>query len=138
MFRTNDLQNNIYSSMAVDKNVTFNKLYLFVPNLIPSVETQLTFKEATQNNYKFSFDEYYTERRVISDQITQIDVGSSQQVNSPQYLIAAHQSRDRTDTPNKNNNIALFDDINLQKYHVEIDGQQYPQDSVLVNYEQND
>ena len=56
-FKTNDLQNIIYSSMAEDIIVTINNLYLYVPNLIPSVETQVMFNEATQNNYKISYDE---------------------------------------------------------------------------------
>ena len=137
-FKTNDLQNIIYSSMADDINVTINKLYLYIPNLIPSVETQVMFNEATQNNYKISFDEWYTERRIISDTITQLDIGTSQHVNSPKYLIGAHQTRIRADTANKNNNIAIFDNLNLQKYYVEIDSVRYPRDSVLVNYKQND
>ena len=137
-FKTNDLQNIIYSSMADDINVTINNLYLYVPNLIPSVETQVMFNEATQNNYKISFDELYTERRIISDTITQMDIGTSQHVNSPKYLIGAHQTRIRADTANKNNNIAIFDNLNLQKYYVEIDSVRYPRDNVLVNYEQND
>ena len=137
-FKTNDLQNIIYSSMADDINVTINNLYLYVPNLIPSVETQVMFNEATQNNYKISFDEWYTERRIISDTITQLDIGTSQHVNSPKYLIGAHQTRIRADTANKNNNIAIFDNLNLQKYYVEIDSVRYPRDNVLINYEQND
>ena len=137
-FKANDLQNIIYSSMADDINVTINNLYLYVPNLIPSVETQVIFNEATQNNYKISFDEWYTERRVISDTITQTDIGTSQHVNSPKYLIGAHQTRTRADTANKNNNIAIFDNLNLHKYYVEIDSVKYPRDNVLVNYEQND
>ena len=36
-FKTNDLQNIIYSSMADGINVTNNNLYLYVPNLIPNV-----------------------------------------------------------------------------------------------------
>ena len=64
ILKTNDTQDNIYTSMADDINVTINNLDLFVPNSIPSVEAQLMFKEATQNNYKTSYDEYYTERRV--------------------------------------------------------------------------
>ena len=138
MFKTNDLQNIIYSSMADDINVTINNLYLYAPNLKPNVETQVRFKEATQNIYKISYDEYYPERRVTSDMITQADIGSSQQVNSPKYLIGAHQTRARADTANKNNNIAIFDNLNLHKYYVEIDGVRYPRDSVLVNCEQND
>ena len=137
-FKTNDFQNIIYSSMVDDINVTINNLYLYVPNLIPDVETQVMFNEAIQNNYKISFDEYYTERRVISETITQWDIGSSQKVNSPKYLIGAHQTRTRADTANKNNKIAIFDNLSLQKYYVEIDSVRYPRDSVLVNYEQND
>ena len=129
MFKTIDLQNIIYTSMADDMNVTINNLYLYVPNLIPSVETQVMFNEATQNNYKISYDEYFTERRVMSDMITQADIGSSQKVNSPKDLIGSHQTRTRADTAAKNNKIAMFDNIDLRKYYVEIDGQRYPRDS---------
>ena len=55
-FKTANLQDIIYTSMADDISVTINSLYLYIPNLIPSVETQLLFNEATQNNYKISFD----------------------------------------------------------------------------------
>ena len=48
--KTNDTQDITYTSMDGDINVTNNILYLFVPNLIRSVETQLMFNEATQNN----------------------------------------------------------------------------------------
>ena len=137
-FNSNDLQNIIYLSMADDINVTNNNLYLYLPNLIPSVESRVMFNEATQNNFKISFDEWYTERRVISDTITQLDFGTSQHVKSPKNLIGAHQTRTRADTANKNNNIAIFDNLNLQKFYVEIDSVRYRRDSNLVNYEQND
>ena len=61
LFKTANLQDIIYTSMEDDINVTINSLYLYIPNLIPSVETQLMFNEATQSNYKISFDEWYTE-----------------------------------------------------------------------------
>ena len=115
VFETNHLQNIIYSSMADDINVTINNLYLYVPILIPNVETQVMFNEATQNKYKISYDKKFTKRRVISDLITQVDIRSSQQVNSPKYLIGAHQTRARADTANKTNNIAIFDNLNLHK-----------------------
>ena len=41
--------------MDDDINVTVNNLFSFVPILIPSVDTQLMFNEATQNNNKISF-----------------------------------------------------------------------------------
>ena len=91
MFKTADLQDVIYSSMADDINVTINNLYLFIPNLIPSVETQLMFNEATQNNYQISYDDWYTERRVLSDLLVQHDIGSAQQVNCPKYMISAQR-----------------------------------------------
>ena len=49
MFKTNDLQDNIYTSMADDIIVINISLFLYIPNLIRSVETQLRFNEATQN-----------------------------------------------------------------------------------------
>ena len=138
ILETNDLQNIIYSSMADDINVTNNNLYLYVPYLIPSVETQVMFIGATQNNYKISYDEYFTERRVISDQITHFHIGSSQNVQSPKYIIGAHQTRATADTANKNNRFAIFDHLNLKNYYVEIDGIRYPRNSVLLNYDQKD
>ena len=113
-------------------------IYVYVPSFLPNVETQVMFNEATQSYYKITFDEWYTERRVISDTIFQLDIGTSQHVNSPKFLIGAHQTRIRADTANKNNNIAIFDNHNLLKYYVEIDSVRYPRDSVLLNYEQND
>ena len=49
MLKTNDVRGIIYTSMADDINVTINSLYLYPPNLIPSVETHLMFNAATQN-----------------------------------------------------------------------------------------
>ena len=66
--------------MTDDINVTINNLYYYVPNLLPSIETQVMFIEATQNNYKISYDEWFTERRIISDTFTQIDIERSQNV----------------------------------------------------------
>ena len=132
MFKTNDLQNIMYSSMADDTNVTINNLYLYVPHLIPNVETRVIFNEATQNNYMISYDKQYTERRVILHMITQVDLGSSHQINFPKFLIGAHQTRARANTANKINNFVLFDSLSLQKNYVELEGVRYPQDIVLV------
>ena len=96
------------------------------------------FNEATQNNYKISYHEWFTERRMVSDTITQLDIGSSQNVQSPKYLIGAHQTKDRLDGAISTKNVAIFDNLDLRKYYNEIDGQRYPQDSALMNYEQND
>ena len=135
MLKTNDLQDIIYSPMDDEIKVTINSLYLYIPNSILSVETHLIFNEATQKNYKISFNQWYTERRLISDLLVQQDVGSAQHVNSPKYLINTNQTSLRTTTPDKKINIAIFDNLDLRKYHVEIDSIRYPRDSVLINYE---
>ena len=90
MFKTARLQDILYTSMADDTDVTTNNVYLFIPNLIPSVETQIMFNEATQNNYKISYDEYFTEKRLVSDVLFQTDIGSVQQIYSPKYATCAH------------------------------------------------
>ena len=116
MLKTNDLQDKIYTSMDDDINVTIINLYLFVPNLIPSVETQLVFNDATQNHYQISYNEYYTERRVISDMIVQVDIRSAQQNNSPEFLISAQQTNDKTTAAKKKSTllyliILIFENI---------------------------
>ena len=138
IFRTADLQDIIYTSIADNINVTINSLYLFVPTLTPSTETQLMFNESIQNNYRIFFDDWFTERRVVSDTITQIDIGSAQQVSSPKYLIASHQTAARLNAPDKGLNISRFDNLNVRKYFVEIDSIRYPRDGVLTNYNEND
>ena len=137
-FKTANLQDIIYPSMADDINVTINSLHLYIPNFIPSVETQLMFIETTQNNYKISFDDWYTARKIITDLLTQHDIGSAQNVIQHKYMICAHQTSLRSTTPDKKIKIALFDNLDLRKYFVEIDGLRYPRDSVLINYEETD
>ena len=96
------------------------------------------FNESIQNNYRIFFDDWYTERRDVSDTITQIDIGSAQSVNNPKYLIASHQTAARLNAPDKNMNISRFDNLNVRKYFVEIDSIRYPRDGVLTNYGEND
>ena len=132
-FKTANVQDIIYTKIAdgTQINVTNNSLYLFVPFLIPTPETQLLFNESIQNNYRKFFDEWYTERRIVTDQIYQVDIGTAQSVNSPKYLICAHQTGARSALPNKRNNISRIDNFNVRKYFIEIDGQRYARDSSL-------
>ena len=69
--------------------------------------------------------------------IVHYNIGSAQQVNSPKYLICAPQTKNKTNAPNKKINIAIFDSLDFQKYHVQIDSIRYARDSLLINYEQN-
>ena len=137
IFKMNDLQDIIFTTKADDINVTINSLYLYVPQLIPNTQTQLMFNESIMNNYTITFDSWYTERKISNDgRELQVDIGSAQNINSPKYLISAFQTNDRT-TLNKNANPAIFDDNNVTKYFVEIDGVRYPKDGVLINFEEN-
>ena len=96
------------------------------------------FNESIQNNFGIFSDEWYTERRIVTGQIFPVDIGSAQAVNSPKHLICAHQTEARSALPNKRNIISRFDNINIRKFFIEIDGQRYPRDSVLTNYGEND
>ena len=69
--------------------------------------------------------------------IVQADIGSTQQVSSPKYLIFTYQTQNRKGVPVKKIDVAIFDKLDPRKYHVEIDGQRYPRDSVNKNYEGN-
>ena len=136
-FKMNDLQDIIFTTIADDINVTINSLYLFVPKLIPSTSTQVMFNEAIMNNYTITFDFWYTERKISNDgRELQVDIGSARHINSPKYLISAFQTMART-TTNKASNPAIFDNNNVTKYFVEIDGVRYPKDGVLNNFEEN-
>ena len=115
MLKTANLPDIVHTPMADDINVTINSLYLYMPNIIASVKTQIMFNEATQNKYKISFNEWYTERRLISDLLVQHVRGSAPQVNSPEYLTSAHQTSLRTTTPDKKIDIAIFDNLDLRK-----------------------
>ena len=70
--------------------------------------------------------------------IVQHDTGSAQQGISPKHLNCSHQTKDRTKAPNKKINVAIFDNLDLRKYHVELGSLRYPRDTLLLNYEQND
>ena len=77
-------------------------------------------------------------RKTIKIRLVQHDIGSAQQLSSPNYMICAHQTSLRTGSRDKKVNLAIFDNLYLRKYHVDIDGQKYLGDSVLINYEEND
>ena len=59
-------------------------------------------------------------------------------MNFPKYLNSAHQTSLKKTTPEKTIFIAIFDNLDLRNYYVETDGQRYPRDSVLINYEEID
>ena len=50
-FRTNDLQDILFTKLGYDFSVPISSFHLYVPVLIPITETQPTFNESIKNNY---------------------------------------------------------------------------------------
>ena len=137
--KTNDLQNVIFTTVADDINVTINSLYLFVPIITPNTDEQVIFNESIKNKDTLKYDSWHTERKIVTDgNEFQVEKSSSQNTNSPKYLIAAHQTEARIATTNKGNNIAIFDHVDVKKNFVELDGYRYPKETVLTIYTEND
>ena len=115
-FRTNYLQDILFKTLANDISVTINSLHLFVLKKIPNTETEVMFNESFRNIYTTTFDSWYTERELSTDgNELQVDSGSAQHNNSPKYLIPTFQTASRTLTPNKQNNVAIFDNVKGKK-----------------------
>ena len=97
------------------------------------------FNNSIKNSFTLSFRSWSTDRKPVDSGLErQIDKGCAQNVNSPKYLIVADQSIARIGAPNKANSTVIFDNVDVRKYFVEIDGQWYPKDSVNINYAEND
>ena len=110
-----------------------------MPIFIPDTQTQAMFNDSIEESFAFSFDHWTSDRKTVDTQLEyQIDIGSAQNISSPKYLIAVHQTADRMGVPNKTNNVAISDHLNVRKYHVDIDGVRYPGDGVSIDYGLND
>ena len=96
------------------------------------------FNESIKNSLTISIDSWYTDCKVVNDRLEfQTVIGSAQNANSPKFSIAAHQIAKRIGVHNKNINIAIFDNLDVRKNFIEIDGQRYPEDSGNNNSAEN-
>ena len=68
----------------------------------------------------------------------QVDIDSVQNVNCPKYINVAQKTTSKTGAPNKTNNIPFFDNPNVRKKFVDIDGVRYPRDGDTNGYASND
>ena len=118
-----NLQEILFTKIADNNNVINNSLHLFVPILVPSTETQRMFNEPIKASFILSFHDLYTGRRLAEDSINQVDIGTAQSVNSPRSLICAQQAAIGLKDPDKNENIAVFDNLNIRNSICEIYGQ---------------
>ena len=74
------------------------------------------------------------DKRVIESQVKyQLDAGTSQKINSPKFLFAAHQTDARSAAPDKLYNTAVFDILHVRKYFAEVDGNRCPGESFNVD-----
>ena len=120
-----------------DVNVTIKNITLFIPQILPSPETQVTFNEAISQTFTLSYESWTTDRNPVDTaREFQIDIPSASNINSPLYLIAAHQKTQRPDPANPANNLsnnrfnnAIFDHVDVRNYYSEIDGIRYPKKS---------
>ena len=123
--------------MGDDNKVNFNKLFLYVLILIPDAQTQIMFNDSNENSFTLSFDSCSRDRKTVDTLLEyQVDIGSAQNINSPKYLLVAHQTAVTIGVPNKTNNFAVFDNLNVRKDHV--DGVGYRRDGFSIDYGLND
>ena len=128
-----------------DVNATINSISLFVPQIIPSPETQNIFNEAISKTFSLSYESWTTDRKPVNTaREFHIDISSASTKKSPIYLIAAHQKTQRTNSAHPANilsnnrfNNAFFDHVEVRKYYPEIASIRYPKNPVMVNYEEN-
>ena len=128
-----------------DVNVTINSISLYIPQLIPSPETQVIFNEAISQTFTLSYESWTTDRKPVDTaREFQVDISSASNINSPLYLLAAHQKTQRPDPANPANNLsnnrfnnAIFGHVDVRKYYSEIDGIRYSKNPVMVNFEVN-
>ena len=122
-FKTADPLDIIYASLGDDGKVNFEKLFLYVPIFLPDAQTQIKYKNSNKNSFTLSFDSWSTDRKNVDTQLEyQVDIYSAQVINSPKNLIVAQQAAARIGAPNKAENIAFFEKLNVRKYYGDVDG----------------
>ena len=120
--KTADLQDNIYTTLGDNNTVNFDNLFLVVPITNPDAQKQIMFKDSSKDRFALSFNSSSNNRKTIDTQLeNQAKICIAQNITIPRYLTVAHQTATSIGVPNKTNNVAIFDNLNVRKYHVEID-----------------
>ena len=97
------------------------------------------FNDSIKNSFTFSLDFWSNYRKTVDTLFEyQVDIGSAQNINFPKYIIVGHQTAVGVRTPDKTNNVAVFDNLNVRKYHVDTDGVNKSWDGVSIVYASND
>ena len=111
----------------------------YFPILNPDAQRQIMFKDSIKNSFTLSFHSWSTDRKTVRTQLEyQVDISSAQNINSPKYLNVAHQTETWVGVSKKAIDVAVFDNLNVRKSHVDIGGVPYPRKGVSVDYASND
>ena len=121
---SNRKQDFLYTTLGDnDVKVIIISICLFIPQIIPSPETQVIFNEAISKTFTLSYESWTTDRKFVNAaKEFQVDISSASNINSPLYLVAAHQLTQRVDpdddtlflTKNRFNK-AIFDHVDVRK-----------------------
>ena len=138
-FKTADLRDIFYTTLGGDTKVIFGKTIFIVPIFIPDAQTQIMFHNSIENSFTLSLESWSTDRKTVDIQLEhQFGIGRAQKSKSPNYLIVAQQAATRIGVLIKANNVAVFDNLNMRNYHVDIDGMRYTRDGISFDYALND
>ena len=96
------------------------------------------FNDSIKNSFTLSFDSWSTDRKTVETQLEyQVDIGSAQNITSPNFLIAVRQTAARIGASNKAEKVAIFDHLDDRKHHVDIDGVLYPRKCFSIDDGEN-
>ena len=146
MRTSNRKQDILYTTLDDnDVIVTLKSISLFIPQIIPSPETQVIFNESISKTFSLSYESWTTDcKPVDTAREFKVDISTASNIKCPLYLIAAHQKTQRPDPANPANklsnkrfNNAIFDHVEVRKFYSEIDGIRYPKNPVMVNFGEN-
>ena len=97
------------------------------------------FDDSIKNNFTLSFDSWSTDRKTVNTQLEyQVDIGTAQNINSSKYLIVFRQTAARVGVPNEKFIFAIFDNLKVRHYPIDINGVRYLRDGVNIDYTSDD
>ena len=94
--KTAALQDIIYTTLGNDSKVTIDRLFSYLPAFTPDTATQRKIIDPIKNSFTISFDSSFTDGSFIDTGLkNQLDIRSFQDVNIPNFIIAAQQTAAR-------------------------------------------
>ena len=99
----------------------------------------MMFDDSIKNSSTLSFVSWSTDRKTVNTQLEyQVYIGTAQNINSSKYLIVFRQTAARVGVPNEKFIFAIFDNLNVRHYHIDINGVRYLRDGVNIDYTSDD